>query len=458
VARDDHGGPQGPVRATLRSTGPTYDSLLDTETRPVPASLRRRSEPYLGDQGIPKHVFYDPAFLDLEVEKVWKKVWQMACREEDIPRVGDTFVYDIVDLSILIVRSGPREIKAFFNQCLHRGRQLRSHNGRVSQLRCPFHGLTWDLEGAFRDIPSCAWDFPHLEPERMALPQARTATWGGFVFISMDPEGPSFDDYLGEFAEVWGPWKLEDYVKTQHTSQLVRANWKTTIEAFMESLHVQATHPQIAESTGDGNAQIDVFAEGHFSRMITPFGVRSPELPLEVTEQTVLDNFLTNRGRRASQAGGGADLVDGQTARARLLALLRPELREAWGDLEDEMLDTEVLDNHQYFLFPNFEPHIAGPGRAMVYHVRPLGRDPDMCLFDVMVLDRVRPGQERPPVGKVQHLGPDDQPGFLEQDWTNLKWVQRGLHSLQQPYINLGLYTESRIRPLHLLLDRYVQA
>jgi len=460
VAADDQGQPADAwAAARARSSGVSYDQLLDTEIRPVPASLRRRSEPFLGSAGVPKTLFYDPAVVDLEVEKLWKKVWQMACREEDIPRVGDSFVYDIVDLSILVVRTAPDEIRAYHNQCLHRGRQLRSHNGRMSQIRCPFHGFTWNLDGSFKGIPSCAWDFPHVDPAMLALPQVRVGTWGGFVFLNLDPDGPSLAEYMGEFPAVWGDWDLSGHVKVAHTSQVVRANWKTTIEAFMESLHVQATHPQIAESTGDGNAQIDVFADQHFSRMITPFGVRSPELPAAAPEQTVVDNFMRARGSTLEGLPEALRQVpEGGTARAQLVAMLRRELHAVWKGAEDRMLDTEILDNHQYFLFPNFEPHLAGPGRSTVYHVKPYGRDPDMCTFDVMVLDRIPEGQPRPPTAKVQHLGPDDQPGFLEQDWTNLKWVQKGLHGLQQPHINLGLYTESRVRHLHQLLDRYLSA
>src|ERR1700730_8880074 len=54
---------------------------------------------------------------ELEKEKIWKKVWQMACREEEIPDVGDAIVYDITDISILIVRVTPTEIKAYYNVC-----------------------------------------------------------------------------------------------------------------------------------------------------------------------------------------------------------------------------------------------------------------------------------------------------------------------------------------------------
>ena len=36
---------------------------------------------------------------------MWTRVWQFACRVEDIPEVGDSLVYDILDYSFVIVRS-----------------------------------------------------------------------------------------------------------------------------------------------------------------------------------------------------------------------------------------------------------------------------------------------------------------------------------------------------------------
>ena len=32
---------------------------------------------------------------ELEKQRLWNKVWQVACREERIPEVGDQYVYDI---------------------------------------------------------------------------------------------------------------------------------------------------------------------------------------------------------------------------------------------------------------------------------------------------------------------------------------------------------------------------
>ena len=36
---------------------------------------------------------------------LWKKVWQFACREEDIPDPGDHYRYDIAGMSFLVVRT-----------------------------------------------------------------------------------------------------------------------------------------------------------------------------------------------------------------------------------------------------------------------------------------------------------------------------------------------------------------
>jgi phenylpropionate dioxygenase-like ring-hydroxylating dioxygenase large terminal subunit len=97
---------------------------------------------------VPRDQYTSQAFHALEVEKVWKKSWQMACREEEIPEVGDHQIYEVASLSILVVRAAEDEIRAFHNVCLHRSRKIKQHAGRSEMLRCPFHGWTWNLDGS----------------------------------------------------------------------------------------------------------------------------------------------------------------------------------------------------------------------------------------------------------------------------------------------------------------------
>src|SRR4029453_15725999 len=98
-------------------------------------------------------------FHRLEVERIWGRTWQVACREEQIPEIGDSIVYEIVDWSLIVVRTAEDEVRAFHNSCLHRGTQLRTKPGNVTKgFRCPYHGMTWNVDGSLREIPS-SWDF-----------------------------------------------------------------------------------------------------------------------------------------------------------------------------------------------------------------------------------------------------------------------------------------------------------
>ncbi|MEO2169382.1 MAG: Rieske 2Fe-2S domain-containing protein, partial [bacterium] len=105
--------------------GLRYQDLLDTDSRPVPAILRLQGPAGDLPLEVPVERYYSRKFFELEVEKIWRKSWQVACRDEDMPEVGDHLVYDIADLSFLLVRTGPEEIKAYWNACLHRARMLR---------------------------------------------------------------------------------------------------------------------------------------------------------------------------------------------------------------------------------------------------------------------------------------------------------------------------------------------
>jgi hypothetical protein len=45
---------------------------------------------------IPKQRYYDPEFYALENELFWPRVWQMACRLEELPKPGDFVEYEIL--------------------------------------------------------------------------------------------------------------------------------------------------------------------------------------------------------------------------------------------------------------------------------------------------------------------------------------------------------------------------
>ena len=47
---------------------------------------------------IPVEAYTSRAYLQAESAKLWPKVWQIACREEEIPKVGDyADLHDVLD-------------------------------------------------------------------------------------------------------------------------------------------------------------------------------------------------------------------------------------------------------------------------------------------------------------------------------------------------------------------------
>lgn len=436
-----------------RSRGVSYQELLDRDTRAVPKTLRLVQPIDFESDDIPTDRYTSREFHELEKAKLWSRSWQMVCRDEHLPDPGDTYVYDIAGSSYLIVRITPTLVKAYPNACLHRGRLLRESSGPAEELRCPFHGFCWDLDGALKEVP-CAWDFPSVEPETWALPEVSVGLWGGFIFINPDPTAPPFEEYVGDLDRHFERWPLEKRYVEAHVAKVMRCNWKACQEAFMESFHVITTHPNLLPGIGDANSQYDVF--GNFSRAITPNGTPSPHLTWSPSEQEMLDAMID---RRLDDPMVMA-VPEGETARSVAASGARAQLAPTLGEeYMDSLCDAELVDSFYYTLFPNFHPW--GGFNRIVYRFRPNGDDHTTSIMECMFLSPYN--GERPPPAPVHHLGPDDnwtdapELGMLarvfEQDSLNLPKVQAGLQAMKKPGVTFAHYQETKIRHFYRMLD-----
>ena len=433
-----------------------FQGLLDEETRPVPASLRATSVGSLDAVDIAPARYFDAEFHRLEYERVWSRVWQMACREEQIPNIGDSIVYEIGDASLIVIRTAPEEIHAFHNSCLHRGTQLRTTAGNLHALRCPFHGFTWNIDGTLREVP-CAWDFPQIDPATFCLPEAQVGTWGGFVFVNLDPLAAPLAEYLEDLPVHFADWPLEDRYLAAHIVRTMPCNWKVALEAFIEAYHTMAVHPQLLKTASDTLTEYDVYGP-HVSRMITAVGVQSEHLGEQLDEAAIVRAMVNARDE-------GVAVEPGSTARQVLAERVRRSLRKRTGRDYSQLTDAEALDGIEYFLFPNFMPW-AGFLTPFAYRFRPNGHDPNSCVIEIMMLEPVPEGESRPAAAATRYLGPDeswaDVPEFgafgrvFNQDGSTFGRIQRGLHASVASTVTLGRYQESRVRHFHTTLDAYL--
>jgi phenylpropionate dioxygenase-like ring-hydroxylating dioxygenase large terminal subunit len=439
-----------------RSPGMSYQKILDLDSRPVPDHLRLNTAVHLGDRDIPIDRYIDPKFHDLEKERLWKKAWLVALREERIPNVGDADVYEINDVSIILVRVASDTIKGYFNACLHMGRSLVDRPCNLKEIRCPYHGFTWNTDGKLKRIYSM-WDFPQIDARKFNLPEVKVARWEGFIFINMDPNCEPLDVYLGDLKQHFEKYSLSNRYTAVHVVKVLRCNWKTAQEAFMDAYHVVATHPQILAAAGDDNSQYDVF--GNCSRTITPVGTSSPHL-----NWTPSENEIAASVYRPRDSASGVQVPEGMTYRQYGARLVREELRKVIGDAADNLCDAEVMDSFFYTVFPNFHPFMSYGQTIQVF--KPYQDRHDMCIMELMHL---RPFKgERPPPAKPHFLGPDQS--FIEapelgasaallcQDEFNVEKVQRGMHTLRinKPGLTLGVYQHSQVRHFHNIYERWL--
>lgn len=436
-----------------RSTGISYQDLIAQDAVPGSTPLTLENPFHSDLLSVPVKRYTSQTFYELEMQQVWRRAWQMACREEEIPNVGDYLVYEIGNHSIIVVRTA-EGIKAHHNVCRHRGRRLCDYDGHAASFICPFHGFSWNLDGSSRSVTS-EWDFPQIDRKDFTLVPVNVGLWGGWVFVNMDLDAEPFEDFLGDLPAHFAGWKPEERYIEAHVGKVMACNWKLCQEAFMEAFHVITTHPQILTGTGDENSQYDAW--DNFSRAITPNGTPSPHLRRQPEEQEMFDAVTM----RKLDDPEGPQVPDGMRARTLLAAGARAALQDVVGT-DVAISDAEVSDSIYYTLFPNFHPW--GGYNRIVYRFRPWQNRVDRTLMECYFLSPFK--GERPDPAPLHLLGEDQdwteapELGMLakvfQQDTFNLPNVQRGLLAAPYDEIVLARYQESKIRHFHHLLSQWV--
>jgi phenylpropionate dioxygenase-like ring-hydroxylating dioxygenase large terminal subunit len=436
---------------------------------PYPKHLERERPYKPGVRRIAVDRFFKQEYHDLEVERIWKRNWQWACREEEIPEVGDYIVYEIAELSFIVVRATSNTFKAYWNSCLHRARKLCDFNGkRAEEFRCMFHGWAWNIDGTMKDM-TCGWDFPGTRDEVTRLPEAKTGVWGGFVFINPDPNCEPLADFLGELPDHFEGAGLDlgKRWKQVHVVADLAANWKIAQEAFLEAWHVNYTHPQLVRSPNyravSGN-RWDDFGNWMRSAPALPTD-KYPSPPgyainLAESDQEVIDSHWDFHLNEESRVKIGP----GETAAEVLTREIRDAQRRALGDAVDAYHDIHMSTGEMVSIWPNFHPW--GGFSRLAYRFRPYKNDPNRSLMDVLLLAPWPDDRPRPPPAPAHVLGPDQSIAeahelgglsrIFQQDLANMPAVQEGVKASGTGYVLLSQHNDAPVRKFHDLYDKWM--
>ncbi len=433
------------------SRSPDAPAIVPTAAIPGGTPTQKQSEPDLGHGLIPKERYTSKEFMELEWDRLWTKSWLMVCPESDVPEPGTCFTADIGRESVIVVRGESGDVRAFFNTCQHRGTRLREvGRGRVKKFVCPFHLWAWELDGKLLDVPDSD-TFPQgIDCNALRLSSVRCDTWGGFVFINMNPEGESLQEYLGIIVPHLNPYHFERYALAEDFSVEWNCNWKTSVDAFSEAYHSMGLHRQLFPYLDDFRLQIDLYKR--HSRFLVPQAVPSPRYH----DQEKLNDDLKGWGRAI-----GMDVDNFQGAPLDFRKAFQKEKRR-WltenGFDFSELNDDQLTDDYHYTIFPNLSLNILAE-EFWVFRQLPHPTDPDWMVFDFQIYRALPEGAKRPP-RPACHRGVgadfDLNNEVLAQDAANLPNVQRGMHS--RGYSGLYLSSqERRIRHFHKTLMEIIE-
>jgi Rieske 2Fe-2S family protein len=330
--------------------------------------------------GLPARDYFAPEVYELEKERLFYRHWFCVGREEELPETGAFVTRDVADESVLVLRAGAGDLRAFYNVCRHRGTRLcEEPAGRLrGGIVCPYHAWSYALDGRLLRTPNVAADGA-LDRGAFGLRGVALDVFDGFLFVNLGPDPRPLRAQLAD--EPAAPLAYARYrtgeLRTAHRIVYeVKANWKIIHDNYNECLHCPILHPELAK--------------------IVPLYRRG----------LVLD---------PARADGGATLDEGlhtftHGGRSRLPAL--PGLSE---------LDRRTY--YGYSLLPNLLVNLLSTG-VMSYTLYPRSADHTTIVSEYLF---------RPEVISAAGFDCGDMVEFLDlvsvQDWGVCERAQRGLRS-----------------------------
>jgi choline monooxygenase len=192
---------------------------------------------------IPGPWYTDTRVAELERRAVFGRTWQAVARTDQVREPGQYVTADVAGEPIVVVRGSDGVLRGFFNVCRHHATAVMWEEcGRAQNMRCPYHGWTYDLEGQLRGMTD--WEgVARFDKDRFGLVPVRLETWEAFVFVNLDPEAPPLLESLGGVVELVKPLGLSALGFFERRSYTLACNWKVFVDNYLDGgYHVPHMH------------------------------------------------------------------------------------------------------------------------------------------------------------------------------------------------------------------------
>ena len=192
----------------------------------------------------PSSWYVDPRVFELERDSVFAHSWQVVGRATQVREPGQYLTAELAGDPVLVVRGADDVVRGFFNVCRHHAAAVMTKTeGKTEILRCPYHGWTYNLDGALIITPEFA-GVPNFDRSANGLIPVQTALWEGLVFVKLSTEGPSLEDFLGsDLTQKMRLLNLERLQWAERRSYTLNCNWKVFVDNYLDGgYHIPYLH------------------------------------------------------------------------------------------------------------------------------------------------------------------------------------------------------------------------
>jgi phenylpropionate dioxygenase-like ring-hydroxylating dioxygenase large terminal subunit len=435
----------------------------------APEHSLEAKQPFIdnGSEQLDPSRYYDPEFMDQEWRRLWTRTWLIAGVETDIPESGDYTVFRVLTEEVLVVRQEDGGVRAFYNVCSHRGnRMVRNDRGSLNCFTCSFHSWCYNLDGSLRSMTDRQTFRDEVAAQARGLDEVRCETRAGIVFINLDQHAPPLNDRIGLPEGYLEAYRIDKMHVVRHVVSEWAANWKTGVDAFYETYHLHAVHPETQPVMDDLSVQVDLYPHGA-SRMIVPLASKSQRIEDQDSMNPGLEFMMHDAGMDPATYSGSARGV------RRAIQQCKRQRSDRLGLGYERFTDCQLSDSWATGVFPNVQIG-CHPEGVFLMRFLPHPTEPERFFYDTMTLFRpvddpdykvpgwmglpegtdtsgeLRPDTEYVPLGEPPNLGQ-----VLDQDSELLPELQKGIRSRGFKGA-IWSEQEQRLRHFHREVDSYL--
>jgi len=209
----------------------------------------------------PSSWYVSQKFCELEFDTVFQRNWLIVGNVDQLQNEGDYLTGEIANQPYLVLRAPDGEIRAFYNVCQHHGACILSGSGTTKQLRCPYHGWSYGLDGVLKKAPQIG-PIKDFQRAQFSLKPIQVTTWCSLIFIYLgEEEAPDIDEQWAELSRRIAALASEQSLRYHcRKSYELNCNWKVFIDNYLDGgYHVSTIHPGLASELDVQNYRIESF-------------------------------------------------------------------------------------------------------------------------------------------------------------------------------------------------------